>query len=71
MCGLKLTNSDICVSMRVISLADTILKDGVEKNMDTSDSYVELNLQKDLLDVSTAWIKEVCECLEKNILHRP
>ncbi|MBL1352740.1 MAG: phosphomethylpyrimidine synthase ThiC [Zetaproteobacteria bacterium] len=58
---------DIRVPMREISLADTTLKDGVEKNhpilvYDTSGPYtdpdVELDLQKGLPDVRTAWIEE-------------
>ena len=58
---------DIRVPMREISLADTTLKDGVEKNhpilvYDTSGPYtdpdVELDLQKGLPNVRTAWIEE-------------
>ncbi|MDQ6988587.1 MAG: phosphomethylpyrimidine synthase ThiC, partial [Mariprofundaceae bacterium] len=58
---------DIRVPMREISLADTTLKKGVEKNppilvYDTSGPYtdpeVELDLQKGLPDVRTAWVEE-------------
>jgi len=58
---------DIRVPMREISLADTTLKDGVEKNhpilvYDTSGPYtdpeVTLDLQKGLPNVRTAWIEE-------------
>ena len=58
---------DIRVPMREISLADTTLKDGVEKNhpilvYDTSGPYtdpdVELDVQKGLPDVRTPWIEE-------------
>ncbi|MDX8384387.1 MAG: phosphomethylpyrimidine synthase ThiC, partial [Ghiorsea sp.] len=58
---------DIRVPMREVSLGDTELKDGVEKNhpiliYDTSGPYtdpdVELDLQKGLPDVRTPWITE-------------
>ncbi|MDX8396704.1 MAG: phosphomethylpyrimidine synthase ThiC [Mariprofundaceae bacterium] len=58
---------DIRVPMREISLSDTSLKEGVEENhpilvYDTSGPYtdpdVELDLQKGLPDVRSAWIEE-------------
>jgi len=58
---------DIRVPMREISLSDTTLKDGVEKNppilvYDTSGPYtdpdVTLDLQKGLPDVRTSWVEE-------------
>ena len=60
------SRSDIRVPMREISLSDTILKDGVEKNhsilvYDTSGAYtdpsVDLDLKKGLPEVRTAWIE--------------
>jgi len=58
---------DIRVPMREISLSDTTLKDGVEKNhailvYDTSGAYtdpdIELDLKKGLPDVRTPWIED-------------
>lgn len=58
---------DIRVPMREVSLSDTALKDGIEKNppilvYDTSGPYtdpeVELDLKKGLPNVRTAWIEE-------------
>jgi len=58
---------DIRVPMREISLSDTTLKDGVEKNppilvYDTSGPYtdpnVELDVKQGLPDVRTPWIEE-------------